>query len=75
MSYRFVFGGTGSGKSEKVFNDCIEESLRHDGSHFLLVVPEQATTETEQEIVLTIRIPKQLRPAAAPVSEPENCGI
>ena len=49
--YRFIIGGSGSGKTYRAFSDCISSGIRDGDSRFLLIVPEQATTETEKEIV------------------------
>ena len=49
--YRFIIGGSGSGKTYRAFSDCISLSLKNGDSRFLLIVPDQATTETEKEIV------------------------
>ena len=49
--YRFIIGGSGSGKTYKALNDCISAATADEGSHFLLLVPEQSTTATEKETV------------------------
>ena len=51
MSYHFVYGPSGSGKTYKVFEDCIKAGLADDGSRFLIVVPEQATTAAEKLLI------------------------
>ncbi len=49
--YRFILGGPGSGKSNKVFTDCISAAMADESSHFLLITPEQSTTRAEKEII------------------------
>ncbi|MDO4938986.1 MAG: exodeoxyribonuclease V subunit gamma [Lachnospiraceae bacterium] len=49
--YRFILGGSGSGKTHKAFTDCISAATADESSHFLLLVPEQSTTSSEKEIV------------------------
>ncbi len=49
--YRFILGGSGSGKTYKAFTDCISAATADESSHFLLLVPEQSTTAVEKEIV------------------------
>ena len=49
--YRFILGGSGSGKTKKAYSDCISAAMADEGSHFLLIVPEQSTTAAEKEIV------------------------
>lgn len=49
--YRFILGGSGSGKTNKAFSDCISAATADEGSHFLLLVPEQSTTAVEKEII------------------------
>ena len=41
MSYSFVFGPAGSGKTEHAFRTVIRESLEQKERHFFLLVPEQ----------------------------------
>lgn len=49
--YRFILGGSGSGKTNKALTDCISAAMAGESSHFLLIVPEQATTATEKELI------------------------
>lgn len=49
--YRFILGGSGSGKTKKAYSDCITAAIADESSHFLLIVPEQSTTAAEKEIV------------------------
>ena len=41
MSYSFLFGPAGSGKTELAFRTVIRESMEDPGRHFFLLVPEQ----------------------------------
>lgn len=41
MSYSFLFGPAGSGKTELAFRTVIRESMEDRGRHFFLLVPEQ----------------------------------
>ena len=49
MSYRFIFGGSRSGKTYRAYTQCIEKAMH--GGHYIVLVPEQASTEAEKEIV------------------------
>ena len=51
MALRFYIGGSGSGKSRAVYEKIIEESLRERHRRFLVLVPEQATMETQRQII------------------------
>ena len=51
MALRFYIGGSGSGKSRAVYKKIIEESLRERHRRFLVLVPEQATMETQRQII------------------------
>ncbi len=49
MSYRFIFGPSRSGKTYSAYTECIERSMQ--GGHYIVLVPEQASTEAEKQIV------------------------
>lgn len=51
MSLRFVIGGSGSGKTTEVLKNIIEKSMEMPDKHFLVIVPEQFTMQTQKEIV------------------------
>lgn len=51
MSLQFIFGNSGSGKSEYGFRYIIEKAMRHPERRFLVVVPEQFTMQTQKTIV------------------------
>lgn len=51
MSLKFIFGPSGSGKSHYLYNYIIEESIRHPGQNFIVLVPEQFTMQTQKDLV------------------------
>lgn len=52
MSLQFYFGASGAGKSKKLHDDIIEESIRHPEKNYLLIVPDQFTMQTQMDLVL-----------------------
>ena len=47
-----VFTGlSGSGKSRKVYQEMIERSLAHPEQHYVVLVPEQASLITQQQLI------------------------
>ena len=52
MSLQFYFGASGAGKSKKLHNDIIRESLEHPGINYLLIVPDQFTMQTQMDLVV-----------------------
>ncbi|MCM1261279.1 MAG: helicase-exonuclease AddAB subunit AddB [Butyrivibrio sp.] len=52
MSLQFYFGGSGAGKSKKLHEYIIEESIREPKRNFLLIVPDQFTMQTQMDLVL-----------------------
>lgn len=51
MSLSFVIGGSGSGKTTEILKRIIDESMEMPSKHFLVIVPEQFTMQTQKEIV------------------------
>ena len=51
MSLQFVFGNSGSGKSDYLYQSILEEAEREPEKNFLLLVPEQFTMQTQRELV------------------------
>ncbi len=51
MAVQFVLGSSGAGKSTKILNKIIEESILHDEYMYYLIVPEQYTMEAQRDIV------------------------
>lgn len=47
MSMHLITGGSGSGKTEYLCSRIIEESLAHPDRQYLVIVPEQATLQTQ----------------------------
>ncbi len=51
MSLKFYFGASGAGKSKKLHDDIIRESLRNPKTNYLLIVPDQFTMQTQMDLV------------------------
>ena len=51
MSLQFVAGSPGSGKSTQVYRRIIEASMGAPEEHFLVIVPEQATLQTQRSLI------------------------
>lgn len=52
MSLQFYFGASGAGKSKKLHDHIIDESLRHPEKTYLLIVPDQFTMQTQMDLVM-----------------------
>ena len=52
MSLQFYFGASGAGKSKKLHDDIIEESIKHPERNYLLIVPDQFTMQTQMDLVV-----------------------
>lgn len=52
MSLQFYFGGSGAGKSMRVYQDVIAWSLREPERRFFIIVPDQFTMQTQKDLVL-----------------------
>lgn len=52
MSLQFYFGASGAGKSKKLHDDIIKESIRHPEKNYLLIVPDQFTMQTQMDLVV-----------------------
>lgn len=52
MGLKFYFGGSGAGKSVRVYQDMIQWSLREPERKFFIIVPDQFTMQTQKELVL-----------------------
>ncbi|MCR5674830.1 MAG: PD-(D/E)XK nuclease family protein [Lachnospiraceae bacterium] len=48
---RFCFGASGSGKSTRLYEEIIEESLRSPETSFFIVVPDQFTMQAQRDVV------------------------
>ncbi len=51
MSLQFIFGNSGSGKSEYLYEHILEQAGRNPDQNFLILVPEQFTMQTQRELV------------------------
>ncbi len=51
MSLQFVFGNSGAGKSYRLYQDLIRESMKDPDGSYLVLVPEQFTMQTQKELV------------------------
>lgn len=52
MSLQFIIGGSGSGKTHKLYEDLISQSIAEPEGRFFALVPEQFTMQTQKEIVM-----------------------
>lgn len=52
MSLRFVFGGSGAGKSTRLYAEIIKRAKEEPDRNFLVIVPDQFTMQTQKELVL-----------------------
>lgn len=51
MPLQFVFGPSGSGKSNYLYRHVIEESMQHADQSYIVLVPEQFTMQTQKDLV------------------------
>ena len=51
MSLQFVLGSSGSGKTEYIYRQIVEQAGEHPKQNFLVIVPEQFTMSTQQKLV------------------------
>lgn len=51
MSLQFIFGNSGSGKSDYLYEYVLEQAAAHPKQNFLILVPEQYTMQTQRELV------------------------
>lgn len=51
MSLQFIFGNSGSGKSDYLYEYVLEQAAAHQTQNFLILVPEQYTMQTQRELV------------------------
>nr|MBQ8252569.1 exodeoxyribonuclease V subunit gamma [Lachnospiraceae bacterium] len=50
MGLQFVFGGSGAGKSTKVYDKVIRQSMEHPEKKYFIMVPDQFTMFTQKEL-------------------------
>lgn len=51
MSLQFYYGASGSGKSRKLHEHMIRESMQYPEKNYLLIVPDQFTMQTQKDLV------------------------
>lgn len=51
MSLQFIFGNSGSGKSDYLYEYILEQAAKQPEQNFLILVPEQFTMQTQRELV------------------------
>lgn len=51
MSLQFYFGGSGAGKSRKLYDEITIRSLQETDTDFLIIVPDQFTMQTQKDLV------------------------
>lgn len=51
MALQFYIGGSGAGKSKKLHEDIIADSLKNPQINYLVIVPDQYTMQTQMELV------------------------
>ncbi len=51
MSLQFILGGSGSGKTCRLYSELIRLSLEQPDTRYIAIVPEQFTMQTQKEIV------------------------
>lgn len=52
MSFQFILGNSGSGKSHLLYEKLIEESRMHPERNYMVIVPEQFTMQTQKDLVM-----------------------
>ena len=52
MGFRFYIGGSGSGKSHRLYTEIIERSIKDVKTNYLIIVPDQFTMQTQKDLVL-----------------------
>lgn len=52
MSLQFILGGSGSGKTRFLYENLIRRSEESPDFHYIAIVPEQFTMQTQKELVL-----------------------
>ena len=51
MSLQFIFGNSGSGKSDFLYDSVLKQAKENKEQQFLIIVPEQFTMQTQRELV------------------------
>ena len=51
MALEIVLGGSGAGKTHKVYEKIVADSIKNHSENFYLIVPDQFTMETQRDII------------------------
>lgn len=51
MAVQMILGSSGSGKSHRMYQQIIEESIKKPEENFFILVPEQFTWQTQKEVI------------------------
>lgn len=51
MSLQFILGSSGSGKTEYMYSQIVEDAGKNPRKNYLVIVPEQFTMQTQQKLV------------------------
>ena len=51
MSLQFIFGNSGSGKSDFLYDSVLKQAKENKEQQFLIIVPEQFTMQTQKTLV------------------------
>ena len=49
---QFILGNSGAGKSHYLYEKIIQESMKHPEINYLVIVPEQFTMQTQQDLCI-----------------------
>ena len=52
MSLRFVLGGSGAGKSTRIYSEVLKEAKKEPDRNFFIIVPDQFTMQTQKELII-----------------------
>ncbi|MEG2297884.1 MAG: ATP-dependent helicase, partial [Clostridium sp.] len=52
MSLQFIIGSSGAGKTRRLYEDLIGQSIHSPEERFFAIVPEQFTMQTQKDIVM-----------------------
>ncbi len=51
MAIQMILGSSGSGKSHRMYEKIIEQSIKRPSENFFILVPEQFTWQTQKEVI------------------------
>lgn len=52
MSLRFVLGGSGAGKSTRIYSEVLKRAKIEPDRNFFIIVPDQFTMQTQKELII-----------------------